>query len=145
MVVLVKVAACVFISTLSLNAGAHCFKLAAESFGVNQNILMAIAQVESGYNENALNINKNKTFDIGIMQINSIHLNVLSKIGLKQDNLLDPCTNIIVGAWLLKEATYRENGDVWRGVGRYHSATPALAQKYIEKVQVSFGKINGKY
>lgn len=47
-----------------------------EDLGVsNQNImtLIRIARCESGLRENAYNVNKNKTIDGGVFQINSIH------------------------------------------------------------------------
>lgn len=116
-------------------AQARCFAYAAEKFGVDETLLRAIARVESGFNEQALNINTNHSYDIGMMQINSIHRATLEKAGLAMTDLLDPCTNVIVGAWLLESAIRRSDGDVWKGVGRYHSATPSRALTYIRRVR----------
>ena len=114
---------------------ANCFPYAASRFGVDETILRAIARVESGFNGQALNVNKNASYDIGMMQINSIHKDTLEKTGLTMTDLLEPCTNVIVGAWLLERAIQRSDGDIWKGVGRYHSGTPELALSYTQKVR----------
>lgn len=116
-------------------ATASCFKLAGEEFHLDWKILYSIASIESSLNADAINVNKNNSVDVGIMQINSIHQHELSTLGIKMDELFEPCKNIIVGAWLLKRSIMSANGDVWKGVGRYHSATPELQKKYIKKVK----------
>ncbi|QLK63784.1 transglycosylase SLT domain-containing protein (plasmid) [Enterobacteriaceae bacterium Kacie_13] len=121
---------------------AHCFNYAAQKFNVDEDILRAIAKVESGYNANAVNVNKNHSVDLGLMQINSIHVPKLSKAGIKMEDLLEPCTNVIVGAWLLRGSIDRANGDLWRGVGYYHSATPRFYLSYISKVKKAFATNN---
>lgn len=132
--------------TLCFSTGvqANCFPYAASRFGVQETILRAIARVESGFNGQALNVNTNASYDIGMMQINSIHKETLEKAGLTMTDLLEPCTNVIVGAWLLEEAIRRSDGDVWKGVGRYHSATPALASVYIRKVREAHEALAGQ-
>ena len=49
-------------------------KFICEQFGpMDCKIALSVAQAESGFREDAININTNNTVDIGIFQINSIH------------------------------------------------------------------------
>jgi soluble lytic murein transglycosylase-like protein len=123
---------------LPLSAQAHCFDYAAQRFDVDADILRAIARVESNFNHKAMNVNNNKSYDIGMMQINSIHKSALEKAGVKMEDLMEPCTNVIVGAWILKGSIERAGGDTWKGVGYYHSSTPKFYEVYISKVKKAF-------
>lgn len=64
-------------------------------------MIYSVAKVESGNNPLAFNKNRNGTYDIGIMQINTVHLPTLAKFGISKDDLWNPETNIHVGAWVL--------------------------------------------
>jgi soluble lytic murein transglycosylase-like protein len=125
---------------VSFGGYATCFEYAAGQFGVDVSVLRAIAAVESNFQGDAMSINSNHSYDIGIMQINSVHKPVIEKAGLHMADLLNPCTNVIVGAWLLQGAIQREDGDVWKGVGRYHSATPKYSAIYIRRIQKAFNQ-----
>ena len=60
-----------------------CIVGAAQYHGVNPYLLRAILVVESRLNPKAINVNMNGTRDIGVAQINSIHLPVLQNHGIK--------------------------------------------------------------
>ena len=61
---------------------------AGEMFNVEPQLLWVIAKTESSFDTKALNKNKNGTYDIGIMQINSIHLPELKeKYNIKKEDL----------------------------------------------------------
>ncbi|EPA1481840.1 lytic transglycosylase, partial [Salmonella enterica subsp. enterica serovar Infantis] len=53
----------------------------------------------------------------------------------------DDCFNIQVGTWILKRSIILENGDLWEGVGRYHSSTLRLKKRYIKKVKARYVKL----
>lgn len=54
----------------------------AYHLGVNENLAVAIASCESGFKQiRSIKQNNNKTYDWGIFQINSIHLNTAQKMG----------------------------------------------------------------
>jgi soluble lytic murein transglycosylase-like protein len=129
----------VFFSQAAISS---CFDLASEEFKIDRQVLYAIAKVESNLDANSININKNRTLDIGIMQINSIHQKNLAEKGIALNELLDPCKNIIVGAWILKKNILMAKGDLWKGVGLYHSATPELQKNYIQKVRRIYARLN---
>ena len=125
----------VCLSGLAMSSGGHaCWEEVGRRYNINPYLLAAIAKTESNFNANAVRQNTNGTRDIGVMQINSIHLPELAKYGVLESHLYDPCTNITVGAWLLsrRQADY---GNTWEAVGTYHSKTPSYKWKYAEKVQ----------
>jgi hypothetical protein len=111
-----------------------CFEQAALTYNINPLLLWAIAKVESNFNPNALNKNKDGSYDIGIMQINSSHLKTLKKYGLINKSLIwEPCYNIHVGAWILSKCI-QKHGYTWEAIGCYNAVTPWKRKKYSYKV-----------
>jgi soluble lytic murein transglycosylase-like protein len=110
-----------------------CWEDAAARYGINPYLLYAIAKTESGLNPQALNRNKNGTYDIGLMQINSSWLPTLRKYGVNEQQLYDPCTSIHVGAWILAQ-NMQKLGNSWEAVGAYNARDAALRMKYAAKV-----------
>jgi soluble lytic murein transglycosylase-like protein len=118
-----------FITTQSM----ACWELAGNMYAVNPDLLYAIAKTESGLNPNAINRNKNKSYDVGIMQINSMWFSKLQKYGISEQQLFDPCTNIQVGAWILAQNMNRL-GNSWNAVGAYNSGKSDRRLGYALKV-----------
>lgn len=110
-----------------------CWEDVATWYGINVNLLYAIAKTESGLNPIARNKNKNGSYDIGLMQINSSWLPTLRKYGIDEKRLQDPCTNLQVGAWILSE-NMRRMGITWEAVGAYNAKDPGLRIQYARKV-----------
>lgn len=110
-----------------------CWEEAATKYGVNAHLLYAIAKTESSLNPLAINRNKNGSYDIGLMQINSIWLPTLRKHGLSERELYDSCTSIQVGAWILAQ-NIRRLGNSWDAVGAYNSGNPTYRLRYAMKV-----------
>lgn len=110
-----------------------CWNEVAAWYGVNVHLLYAIAKTESNLNPNAMNRNKNGSYDIGMMQINSSWLPTLSKYGVTEEKLKDPCVNLQVGAWILAQNMQRM-GLTWDAVGAYNARNPKLRVKYAQKV-----------
>jgi len=110
-----------------------CFDAAARHYRLHPALLRAIARQESGMNPRAIGKNTNGTLDLGLMQINTSWLPKLSRAGISREQLMDPCTNIIVGAWVLHDAVSR-HGLSWKAVGVYHSPTPWRQRAYALKV-----------
>lgn len=104
-----------------------CFDEAGNDYGINPQILRAIAAVESNYNPRAVNRNKNGTYDFGIMQINS---RWGYSLGIDWWNTLgDPCNNIKGGAMILAQCM-KQYGYSWEAIGCYNSRTPSKRDKY---------------
>jgi len=105
-----------------------CWDEVAQRRGVPADLLYAIARVESGLDPKAVNrshFKRTGSIDIGLMQINSRHLPELSRHGITQASLFDPCTNLDVGAWLLADLFSRK-GLSWDSVGAYNAACTRL-------------------
>ena len=110
---------------------AACRQQAAAAFELPEDLMQAIKEVESGESLGApVSVNRNGTEDIGLMQINSSWLTTLRRHGISREGLLDTCINLYVGAWILRQTIDAADGDVWAGVGAYHSPTPARQQNY---------------
>ncbi|MCP1509273.1 soluble lytic murein transglycosylase-like protein [Pseudomonas marginalis] len=108
---------------LADTARADCWQSAASRYHVDPLLLYAIAKVESGLNPGARNVNRDGSQDIGLMQINSRHLPALARFGITEQHLLtQPCTSVMVGAWLLA-GFIREQGYGWQAVGAYNAGT----------------------
>ena len=87
--------------------------------------------------------NKNGTWDIGPMQVNSTWLKFFAPYGIDQHRLQhDGCANLAVGAWIIRYEQGKAKGDLWRAVGRYHSHQPGLAAAYQSRVAVKVGELN---
>lgn len=125
----------------SNQALAFCWEEAASQHNIEPELLQAIAAVESGFRAQAMNhVNRNGTRDIGLMQINSIHLPRLLKQGITEERLLtEPCLSVEVGASILAEFIQRF-GYNWKAVGSYNAGTgsgperEALRMQYAEKI-----------
>jgi len=111
-----------------------CFARAEEVYGVPAWLLWGVAKVESGFNPRALNTkNANGTWDIGLMQINSRWLPVLSRYGIRAEDLWDICTNIMVGAWVMAQNIHRM-GWRWEAIGAYNARSKDKRVKYAWKI-----------
>ena len=119
---------------------AFCFDSAAARYGVAPSVLRAIAYGESSNNPSAINYNKNGSHDIGLMQINSSWLPTLAKQGIRSGDLWDPCTNLMVGAWILADC-FEQFGNRWQSVGCYNSRTPRIRDRYAARIQ----RIHARY
>ena len=116
-----------------------CMIGAARLHKVQPFLLAVLLRVEGGQ----LGIrmaNTNGTGDLGPFQVNEIWLPRLAthwSVSVEEarvfvrDNL---CANAEAAAWILSLVLEDAKGDLWEGVARYHSITPALQQIYLRKV-----------
>ncbi|KVC71862.1 lytic transglycosylase [Burkholderia ubonensis] len=118
-------------------AHADCIDDAAQHYHVNADVLRAIAYYESHLDPAAVNRNANGTVDIGLMQVNSVHLPALRHQGIGDRQLMDPAINAEVGASILRD-DIKQYGETWRAVGAYHSRTVSLGQRYADAVHQVF-------
>lgn len=123
-------------ATFPIAGKAACFEEAASRYQVPSVLLKAISRVESAGNPHALNRNKDGSFDIGHMQINSRWLPKLSHFGISLDQLWDPCTNTHVGAWILAQSVQRI-GYSWTAVGAYNAGSPENRDRYARKISAA--------
>lgn len=119
-----------------------CWQEAGSRYQVDPALLYAIARTESGLNPAASHRNRDGSFDIGLMQINSAWLPHLAKHGISAHDLWEPCTNIHVGAWVLAQKI-RKLGMTWDAVGAYNATTPVKRISYAWKVYANLERANG--
>ncbi|SIO26926.1 Transglycosylase SLT domain-containing protein [Paraburkholderia phenazinium] len=127
----------------AVHAQEDCFNQAAAYHGVNPSVLRAVAWFESKGDASAINRNANGSIDVGQLQINSIHFGDLAREGVPHRALTDPCVNVYVAAWLLKQKMVKY-GNTWRAIGAYHSESPKLRDAYarsIQKILVMWGEL----
>lgn len=118
-----------------------CWDSAGAAYGVDPWLLFAIAKVESGFNSNAINRNKNKSTDFGMMQINDLWLPTLKKYGISTSGLYDPCTSIHVGAWIVSQ-NIKRFGYNQDGIGAYNSpSNVVIRRKYAQKVYSAYHEL----
>lgn len=123
-----------FLSSLAFAQHGDCITQAAQCFQVNPLLIKAIIWHESRNQPQALNINKNKTVDVGIMQINTVHFSSLKSRGIDEQRLRkDSCANVFSGTWILKQKIKRY-GYTWDGIGSYHSRTAIQRKKYVRNI-----------
>lgn len=109
-------------------------------------LLLAVMRTENGKLGQFVK-NKNGSYDIGPMQVNTYWLKKLSTMSnsspIKVAETLanHGCWNMAVGAWILRSALNEAPGDVWKGVGYYNSHTPKFANAYASKVYAQYKKI----
>lgn len=118
---------------------AQCFFAEAARQQIEPLKLLAVMKTEGGRVGQFVR-NSNGTYDIGPMQINSVHLADLSKrLGASREEVAsalayDGCFNVAIGAWMLRKRTDEAGGDFWYGIGFYHSKTPTYRNRYILSV-----------
>jgi soluble lytic murein transglycosylase-like protein len=113
---------------------AACWHEIGDKYGINPYLLYAIAKTESGLNPKAINrSNKNGSYDVGLMQINSSWFPKLRQYGISEQHLYQPCVSIEVGAWILAQNISRM-GNSWEAVGAYNARNPERRRIYASKV-----------
>ena len=122
----------------------ECVQHVAESSGVHPDILFAIAMVEGGEVGKVSPANKNGSQDIGFMQINSIHLPRLKKMGVTAQQLRDDgCINFKVAAWRVASVTNNRTNlsdpdSYLQSIAAYHSYTEEHNRAYAKKLNKAF-------
>lgn len=118
-----------------------CFQQAAERYYLPIDLIYAIADVESGLNQQSKRANNNGSYDIGIMQIND---QTWSRKLLKDYNIspgdleVDVCTNVMVGSWILMR--YIARYGLVNGIAAYNvgpgglRSKPSARHRYVKSV-----------
>jgi hypothetical protein len=116
-----------------------CFAVVSRHFRFPPLVLPAIWANEGGA-PGQIVPDTNGTADYGPMQINSVWLPVLGRLGITGPMLADDgCLNVAVAGGILATERLRAGGNLWRAIGWYHSTTPSLARAYREQLLQRLG------
>jgi hypothetical protein len=119
---------------------ADCIMAAASAYRLPPAILVILLDVEGG-SLGHVTANANGTVDIGPMQVNEAWLPKLElhwqapKPAVYAALRDDFCANVEGGAWILRQGIDEAHGDLWEGVGIYHSHDPARMAAYLRGVE----------
>jgi soluble lytic murein transglycosylase-like protein len=118
---------------------------ASLKYGIPKEILMAIINVESGFNPRAYNKNKDGTEDRGLMQVNYQHnLGLMKEYGITDpEQLYDPELNIEIGARILYE-NYKRFGN-WVMAIKAYNGLKADNWDYVRKVLSKVSELRRSY
>lgn len=124
---------------------------AARRYEVPNSLLLAIAYVESKGVLTALNIDGTSVFprtweegqrlvdrharenlDVGLMQVNIPAWS--GRLRISPQTLYQPHVNLPVAAYVLRRCIDDSGGDLWKGVGCYHSPRLGNQRKYVARV-----------
>ena len=124
-------AASLFTILAATQAGAFCYDQAGAFYQIDPSILRAISKHESNNDPSIIHYNKNGSYDVGLMGINSCHAD---EVGPKRwAAMRDPCMNVMTGAWLLRQCL-NKYGYNWHGLGCFNSQTPVFRDKYARNI-----------
>ena len=124
---------------ITAQALAACLLMAAHNYQVPPAVMIGIMHVEGGRVGHAVGPNRNGTYDLGPMQVNTRWIPELARywrIDPSNAKTLvrdDGCLNVKVAAWILHDKI-AEAGSLYGGIARYHSATPGEGYRYAAKV-----------
>jgi len=115
------------------NIKQQCINDASAFFGITPELVFTLFDGEGG-RIGTFSLNKNGSYDIGPMQINSSNLPEI------QDNFptvtwqvlaYDACASFWGGTWWLYKKIKARDGNVFEGIGDYNSRTPKVRATYI--------------
>lgn len=118
-----------------------CINQAAVTYHVPATLILSIMKNENGRNGQAVR-NKNGTYDLGVMQINSRWLATLKGYGYTRGYLqFDACKNVMAGTWILARGIANAH-NLWSGMGDYHSHTEKYNVPYQKNAYEAYRTIS---
>jgi hypothetical protein len=119
-----------------------CMALVASIYHLPPRVLPAIHGVEGGW-PGAVNVNTDKSQDLGVMQVNTRWIPALAHYTgqpepyVRQQLLMHACYNIAASGLILRTYLNETHGDLMRAIGDYHSHTSPLNTAYQAQVMQS--------
>lgn len=124
-----------------VHVDSKCLLDASKRFRVPVSVILTILDVEGG-EIGSREGNRNGTWDLGPMQVNTCHLPEVAGFGItKRDLENNGCLNIQVGTWLLRNHLNATGGNVLESVGRYHSRNQPYKSRYQAKAAKAYKTI----
>lgn len=111
----------------------ECVERASQAFDVPLALIIGLMDTEGGQ-VGRVSRNKNGTYDIGPMQINSSWLGKLKTAGVEEKTLKNNgCVNVAAAGWLLRSLLASESS-VQEAIARYHSPSKSKGKQYLQTV-----------
>lgn len=126
---------------------ADCINRSASTYKLNPMVLLAVLKVESDGRTGIVSKNTNGTADIGPAQFNTgTWANLLqTKYKIPREALInDMCQSVHAMAFALRTEINQAGGDLWKGIGNYHSRTPKFHVRYVSRVSAAHKKMLAK-
>ncbi|WDJ74907.1 lytic transglycosylase domain-containing protein (plasmid) [Xanthomonas campestris pv. campestris] len=105
-----------------------CIASAAAMYAVPAQLIKAYIRTEGGTTGQVSRPNANGSVDMGYMQINTVHLPKLARLGITRERVInDECLNIHIGTYLIHYEVYRPDKraePLWVNLASYNSRTP---------------------
>ena len=117
-----------------------CVRTASVEYKVPQLAYLAILKVEggkSGMKKKNFGVGDSYKYDYSYAQVNSSNIKmVANKLGLDYTQVELParyndCYNIYLGAYIFRAAINDSQGDLWRGIGAYHTGAHIKTRRQI--------------
>jgi len=126
----------------------ECLERVSARYEVHPLILSLLHRVEGGYNGAKIE-NTNGTFDLGFMQVNTIHLDFLSNYGITEKMLQNnACVSLGFAAYYVKKVTINETvvnaEDYLRAIARYHSKNEPYNSNYAIRLREELEQVIGR-
>lgn len=111
-----------------------CVQTAARDYAIPEAVLYGVRLTENG-SIGQYSVNSDGSKDYGITQINDDWAQLFAKkYQITVEQLMnDGCLSYRASAYIIRYEINRV-GDFWKGVGNYHSRTPSLNRRYLEKL-----------
>lgn len=111
-----------------------CSIAAAIKHSIPANVVLAVAEVEGGKPGQWVS-NRNGTYDVGPMQLNTSYLRELARYGITAEDVAAAgCYAYDLATWRLARHLARDRGDLWQRAANYHSRTQHINARYRAKL-----------
>lgn len=123
----------------------ECVLVATRRYDVHPIVLSLILSVEGGWSGARVR-NSDGSYDLGLAQINTIHMPELRNYGLSEAMVMNnDCINFGIAAWHLRRVAHDQTveslDDFYRVAARYHSKTPKYNEIYSGKLSEAAEKL----
>jgi len=113
----------------------ECIDKAAATFGIPALPIHILREVEAGQVGQNSALNKDGSYDIGPMQINSSWLPTITRLGISEMELRDNgCINAYVGTWIYYKGWLDSNKETVMAMAKYHSPSPRYQAEYLDQI-----------
>jgi hypothetical protein len=125
----------------------HCVHSSARTYAVNPLLLLSVLKVESNGRTGIVAKNTNATYDLGPAQFNTSSWAklLIEKYKIPREALInDMCQAVQALGFAVRTEINNAGGDLWKGIGNYHSRTPKHHVKYVKLVYGAYKQMTTK-